>query len=203
MERNPFKVVVVTGVPGVGKTTVISHLERLAQAEGLRLKVVNFGTYMLETALKEGLVRSRDEIRRLPLRKQLELQALAARRIVEDAAGSLGENGYLIVDTHALVKTVAGYWPGLPKHVLDHLKPDMIVVVEASPEEIVARQERDKTRYRADVGGVEGVKRLMENARAASFASAVHYASTVAIVENREGKAEEAARQILEYMKSL
>ena len=203
MERNPFKVVVVTGVPGVGKTTVISHLERLAQAEGLKLKVVNFGTYMLETALKEGLVRSRDEIRRLPLRKQLELQALAARRIVEDAAGSLGENGYLIVDTHALVKTVAGYWPGLPKHVLDHLKPDMIVVVEASPEEIVARQERDKTRYRADVGGVEGVKRLMENARAASFASAVHYASTVAIVENREGKAEEAARQILEYMKSL
>lgn len=203
MERNPFKVVVVTGVPGVGKTTVISHLERLAQAEGLKLKVVNFGTYMLETALKEGLVRSRDEIRRLPLRKQLELQALAAKRIVEDAEGSLGEDGYLIVDTHALVKTVAGYWPGLPKHVLDHLKPDMIVVVEASPEEIVARQERDKTRYRADVGGVEGVKRLMENARAASFASAVHYASTVAIVENREGKAEEAARQILEYMKSL
>jgi len=203
LERNPFKVVVVTGVPGVGKTTVIGHLEKLAASEGLKLHVVNFGSYMLDTAMKEGLVASRDEIRRLPLRRQLKLQALAAERIVADAAERLGDDGYLIVDTHALVKTAAGYWPGLPRHVLDHLKPDMIVVIEASPEEVAARQERDKTRFRADVGGVEGVKRLMENARAASFASAVHYASTVAIVENREGRAEEAARQILEYMKRL
>jgi len=80
--RNSFKVVVVTGVPGVGKTTVLSHLQELAKEKGVKVKVANFGTYKLETAIREGLVRSRDEIRRLPLRKQLELQALAAKRIV-------------------------------------------------------------------------------------------------------------------------
>ncbi len=201
--RHPFRVVVVTGVPGVGKTTVLGHLERLAGEEGFRVKVVNFGTYMLETALREGLVRHRDEMRRLPLRRQLELQRLAARRIAEDAAGELGGDGALVVDTHALVKTVAGYWPGLPKHVLDELKPDMIAVIEASPEEVAARQARDKTRVRSDIGGPEGAARLMEYARAAAFASAVHYASTVAIVENREGEAEEAARQLLALIRNL
>lgn len=201
--RHPFRVVVVTGVPGVGKTTVISRFVEKAGAEGLKVKVVNFGTYMLETAVKEGIVDDRDKIRTLPLRRQLELQRLAAKAIIRDASRELGEDGVLVVDTHALVKTAAGYWPGLPRHVLDELKPDMIAVIEASPEEIAARQARDKSRYRADIGGVEGVRRLLENARAASIASAVHYASTVAIIENREGRVDEAAERLLELVKNL
>ncbi|MCE4611608.1 MAG: adenylate kinase [Desulfurococcales archaeon] len=201
--RHPFKVVVVTGVPGVGKTTVIKIFSEMAAGEGLKLHIANFGDYMLRTALETGLVRNRDEIRRLPLRRQLELQREAARNIVRDASERLKDGGVLIVDTHALVKTPAGYWPGLPKHVLDELKPDSIVVIEALPEEVAARQARDKSRFRADIGGVEGVARLMEAARSASIASAVHYASTVAVIENREGRAEEAARRLLEVVKGL
>ncbi|BAN90117.1 adenylate kinase [Aeropyrum camini] len=201
--RHPFRVVVVTGVPGVGKTTVIREVQRLAEKEGVRLHVVNFGSFMLDTAVKLGLVEDRDKIRTLPLRSQLELQREAAKRIVDEASKTLGGDGVLIVDTHALVKTVAGYWPGLPKHVLDELKPDMIAVVEASPEEVAARQARDTTRYRVDIGGVEGVRRLMENARAASIASAIQYASTVAIIENREGQASKAAEDLLKLIKNL
>ncbi len=199
--RHPFKVVIVTGVPGVGKTTVI---KKLTEIEGeARIKVVNYGTYMLETALREGLVENRDQLRHLPLRRQLELQRLAARRIIEDASRELGEGDILLIDTHALVRTSAGYWPGLPRHVLDELKPDMIAVVEAPPEQIVARQAKDTTRYRADMGGVEGVRRLMEAARSASLASAVHYASTVAFIENREGAPEEAARELYNLILNL
>ncbi len=201
--RHPFRVVIVTGVPGVGKTTVLTKLGEIAEKEGIRVKVTNYGSYMLETALREGLVENRDQLRHLPLRRQLELQRLAARRIIEDAAKELGDDGVLIVDTHALVRTSAGYWPGLPRHVLDELKPDMIAVIEARPEVIVERQARDKGRYRADMGGVEGVARLMENARAASLASAVHYASTVVFVENREGAPEEAATELLGYIRNL
>ncbi len=201
--RHPFRVVIVTGVPGVGKTTVINTLSRLAEEEGVKLHIVNFGSYMLDTALKLGLVEDRDKIRTLPLRQQLELQREAAKRIVVDAGQRLGRDGVLIVDTHALVKTRAGYWPGLPRHVLDELKPDMIAVIEARPEEIVSRQERDETRYRADMGGVEGVRQLMLNARNASIASAVHYASTIAVIENREGEVETAARELLNLIKNL
>ncbi len=201
--RNKFRVVIVTGVPGVGKTTVISKLQELSKKKQVKIKVVNFGTAMLNYALKEKIVESRDELRKLPLRKQLELQKLAARSIIEEAEKELGEKDYLVIDTHALVKTVAGYWPGLPRHVLEELKPDMIAVVEADPQIIVQRQMRDTTRYRKDMGGIEGVARLMEYARAASFASATYYASTVAIVENKEGKPEEAAEQLLAYMQNL
>ena len=201
--RNRFRVVVVTGVPGVGKTTVLQHLSRLAEEKGVRVKVVNFGSHMLRYALREGIVSSRDEMRRLPLRKQLELQRLAARSIVEEEGRDLGEGDFLVIDTHALVKTAAGYWPGLPRHVLDELKPDMIALIEADPRLIAERQARDKTRYRADIGGEEGVRRLMEYARAASFASATYYASTVAIVENPEGRPEEAARTLLGLMENL
>lgn len=201
--RHPFKVVIVTGVPGVGKTTVISHLKEIAAEKGLKVEVVNFGSFMLNYAVKEGIIEDRDKIRTLPLRKQLDLQARAAKAIIEYAGEKLGSEGFLVIDTHALVRTVAGYWPGLPKHVIDQLKPDMIAVIEAPPEVVAGRQARDKTRYRADFGGVEGVRRLMEYARAASFASAVFYASTVAIIENLEGQAEEAARQLLSYMENL
>ncbi|MCE4622219.1 MAG: adenylate kinase [Crenarchaeota archaeon] len=201
--RHPFKVVIVTGVPGVGKTTVINHLKKIAEEKQVKVEVVNFGSFMLNYAVKEGIIEDRDKIRTLPLRKQLELQELAAKAIIEYAKLKLGDDGFLIIDTHALVRTVAGYWPGLPKHVIDQLKPDMIAVIEAEPEVIAARQARDKTRYRADFGGAEGVRRLMEYARAASFASAVFYASTVAIVQNKEGAAEEAARELMSYIENL
>ncbi|MEB3806425.1 MAG: adenylate kinase [Desulfurococcales archaeon] len=201
--RHPFRVVIVTGVPGVGKTTVIKHLQDLAAKESLKVEVVNFGSFMLDYAVKEGIIEDRDKIRTLPLRKQLELQEKAAKAIIEYAREKLGSDGFLIIDTHALVRTVAGYWPGLPKHVIDQLKPDMIVIVEAEPEVVAARQARDRTRYRADFGGAEGVRRLMEYARAAGFASAVFYASTVAIIQNREGEAVEAARELLGYMRNL
>ncbi len=203
MMRHPFKVVIVTGVPGVGKTTVINHLKKIAEEKQVKVEVVNFGSFMLNYAVKEGIIEDRDKIRTLPLRKQLELQELAAKAIIEYAKLKLGDDGFLIIDTHALVRTVAGYWPGLPKHVIDQLKPDMIAVIEAEPEVIAARQARDKTRYRADFGGAEGVRRLMEYARAASFASAVFYASTVAIVQNKEGAAEEAARELMSYIENL
>ncbi len=201
--RNPFRVVIVTGVPGVGKTTVLEKLSGIAEERGMKIKIVNFGSYMLRYAIREGIVSDRDEMRHLPLRKQLELQRLAARSIIEEASSELGENDYLIIDTHALVKTAAGYWPGLPRHVIDELKPDMIAVIEADPEAIAARQERDKTRKRSDIGGVEGVRRLMEYARAASFASATYYASTVAIIENPEGHPEVAAEKLFTYMNKL
>jgi len=201
--RHPFRVVIVTGVPGVGKTTVLRLTAEKARERGLNVEVVNFGSFMLDYAVREGIIEDRDKIRTLPLRKQLDLQAKAAKAIVEYAREKLGGDGYLFIDTHALVRTVAGYWPGLPKHVIDHLLPDMIAVVEAPPEVVAARQERDKTRYRKDFGGVEGVRRLMEYARAASFASAVFYASTVAIIENPEGRAEEAAEKLLSYIVNL
>jgi len=100
--RNSFKVVVVTGVPGVGKTTVLSIAEKKARERGIKLKVLNFGDFMLNKAVAEGLLKNRDEIRRASLRQQLELQSYAAKAMVEEASRELGTDGFLIIDTHAV-----------------------------------------------------------------------------------------------------
>ncbi|MEM0340259.1 MAG: adenylate kinase [Acidilobaceae archaeon] len=201
--RNKFKVVVVVGVPGVGKSTVLAHLSKLAESSGVRLKIVNFGDYMVSRAIEKKIVNNRDELRKLPLRKQLELQAIAAQEIINDAEKDLGQDSVLLVDTHALIKTPQGFLPGLPYHVINILKPDAIVLIEADPEEVLARQIRDKSRHRSDIGGVEDIKRLMEYARVSAFSSATLLASTVAIVYNKEGLPEEAAKSVLQILKGI
>jgi adenylate kinase len=198
--RNAFRVAIVTGIPGVGKTTVLQLVEEEARKNGMNLLIANYGTYMTRTAIQEGIAEDRDELRKLRLRDQLELQKLAAENIIKDASKKLGKDGFLIVDTHSVVKTVVGYWPGLPKHVIDVFKPDLIILIEADPEVIHQRQMRDATRKRSDFGGPEAIKELRDFARYSAVASAVFYGSAVAIVENPEGSPEQAANRIIELL---
>ncbi|KSW12377.1 adenylate kinase [Pyrodictium occultum] len=196
--RNPFVTIIVTGVPGVGKTTVLNHVSEMIRERGGEILVVNFGDYMFRVASEQGLVKHRDEMRHLPLRKQLELQEHAARSIRSDAEQGLSERGFLFIDTHAVIKTSTGYWPGLPENVVKELRPDSIVLVEAPPEVILARQQRDKTRVRSDIGGVEAIKLLLDMARSAAMSSAVLVAASVYIVENVEGNPRVAAGKVVE-----
>jgi adenylate kinase len=201
--RNPFRVAIITGIPGVGKTTVLQLVEKKAKEEEMNIFVANYGTYMTETAIKEGIAKDRDELRKLRLRDQLELQRLAAENIIKDAAGKLGSSGYLLIDTHSVIKTIVGYWPGLPKHVTDVFKPDLIVLIEADPEIIHKRQVRDVCRKRSDFGGPEAIRELRYFARYSAVASAVFYGSAVATVENPEGHPEAAAFKIIELLQSI
>lgn len=202
-ERNPFKTVIVTGIPGVGKTTVLKILSEEAKIRGIRAKIANFGDYMLEEGLRTGLVENRDQLRRLPYRNQLGLQKLAAKRIISEAELELGDSGVLFVDTHCLVKTPVGYLPGLPRHVVEELNPDLIVVVEADPKEIISRRERDSARQRKDFGRENEVVEMMSMARAAAIATATITASSVFVVTNPEGRPRETAVKILELISLL
>lgn len=203
VSRNPFLTLIVTGVPGVGKTTVLREVSKILEERGIKHLVLNFGDFMLVAGKRLGWVEHRDQIRHLPLRRQLELQEEAAKAIIEEASSKLDENGVLLVDTHAIIKTSTGYWPGLPSGVVNALKPDSIVVVESKPEEILARQMRDKGRYRADMGDIEAIRELLEMARNAAVASAVLMASSVYIVYNVEGDPSIAARKIVELIEKL
>ncbi len=201
-----MKLVVIVGIPGVGKTTVLNLTKKRLEEEGYVVKVVNFGDFMLDMLVSKGLVKSRDEIRRLPLKIQREAQAEAGRRIrefFEREAGEEEEKFIGFVDTHALIKTSSGIWPGLPLHVIRELMPDTIIVVEADPEEIVARQLRDTTRYRRDLARVDLVRELLALNRSFAIASAVLSGASVNFILNREGKAEEAAGTLANIIKNL
>ncbi len=198
-----LKVVIATGVPGVGKTTVTSKAVEMLKSKNVKVKVSNFGDYMFKVAKERGWVEHRDEMRKLNLSQQKELQALAAKSIIEDAKKELGEDGVLIVDTHAAINTPTGVWPGLPKHVIEGLNPAIIFVIEASPEEIAARQAKDTGRVRKDYSDVEFLRKFMEFARNSAIASAVLVGAAVNVIYNKEGAVEEAARQMVEAIEKI
>ncbi|WP_338601060.1 adenylate kinase [Sulfolobus tengchongensis] len=191
-----MKLGIVTGIPGVGKTTVLSFVDKILSEKDIPHRIVNYGDYMLNTALKEGYVKNRDEIRKLPIERQRELQALAARRIVDDLS-TLGNNGLGLVDTHAVIRTPSGYLPGLPKHVVEVLSPNVIFLLEADPKLILERQKRDNTRARADYSDIYVINEVIQFARYSAMASAVLVGASVKVVVNQEGDPSIAANEII------
>ena len=169
-------VVIVTGVPGVGKSTVMNA----AQEYGY--KIVNFGSTMFEEAQKEG-VNDRDDMRKLPIEKQQSLQKQAGERIAQ--------MGNVVVDTHASILTPSGYMPGLPEWTIRALNPNIIVLVEATAQEITGRRSKDPSRAR-DADDIDMHQKVNRD-YAATAASIV--GATVSIVENHDDKVEIAVEQ--------
>ena len=74
------KIVIIVGIPGVGKTTLVTKLVEILTSNGKTVNVVSFGSVMLDEAKKRGLS-DRDQLRKLPMEEQKNLQKLAAETI--------------------------------------------------------------------------------------------------------------------------
>ncbi len=190
------KVLIVTGIPGTGKTTVCNEVLKLAERAGKKVKVVNYGSIMVGLLQEEGKSMHRDDLRKSSLSFQRNLQIKAAQKIADIIKET---DGSIIVDTHMSIKTADGYWPGLPNHVLQLIKPDVFVLVEAEPEEILSRRLRDKTRRRDKVLEEEIREELLFSRLMASACS-VSTGASVKIVKNSEGKQVEAAKEIIKLL---
>lgn len=188
------RLVIVTGVPGVGKTTVLSAAMEMCRSEGKEVSLVNYGNLMFEEASKRGLVKARDEMRRLPVRTQVELQLRASESIRK-----IGGN--VIVDTHMFINTPEGYMPGIPSWVADALKPDAIVLLEADPEEISKRRRKDEAIRVREADAPERINEHQMMGRFGAAAISVQTGCTVVIARNREGGHLEAARSIADLFK--
>lgn len=151
---------------------------------------------MVELSRKRGKSLHRDELRRSGLAFQRNLQAEAAK-IISKKTGEVG--GDLIVDTHMSIKTANGYLAGLPFHVLQILNPDMFVLVEAEPHEILSRRFRDKTRKRDKAMEGEIMEEILFS-RLMAVACAVLTGASVKIVRNSAGKQADAAKEVLELL---
>lgn len=188
-------IVIVSGLPGVGKTTVVDLAIDMLRNEGIKVGLVNYGTVMLEAAKEMGLVSHRDEMRKLKVSQQLELQRLAAKKI-----SNLSLNyDVLLVDTHLFISTPRGKWPGLSINNLQFLDIAQIIVVEASPNEILKRRMSDKTRYR-DVVDEESLRQDIEYNRVLAATLSIHTSCPVAYIPNHEGEAEAAAKMLYEIL---
>ena len=184
-------VVIVTGIPGVGKTTVINTaIEQVKEKHGEEVLMLNIGTEMFEVAVKKGYVKDRDELRKMSTARQREVQRQAGIVIAEKA-----KSARAIVDTHTLIQTNNGFLIGLPEWVVTAIKPKTVVLVEADSEKIASRRTGDETRTR-DAQAVADIQIHQEMCRAAAVAVGTITGATVRIIKNREGLVEEAAAEL-------
>jgi len=189
--------VVVAGIPGVGKTTVLNELTDLAKQNKINLTILNFGTVMNEIMQELGRKVHRDEMRAQTIATQKKIQELAASEISNRASERL-----IIVDTHMFIRTASGMWAGLPHNVLEKLKPGLFVLIEADPEQVAARRASDSGRKR-DQALSEEIGFDTEWSRATAAASAVATGAPVKVIRNDTGRQKQAAQQLLDAIRNL
>jgi adenylate kinase len=178
--------VVIAGIPGVGKSTVLDLVKKRITYE-----VINFGTLMFEMARELNLVKERDEIRKLPLPTQINLQ--------KKASSSIGKINDVIVDTHLSIKSHGGYFPGLPEWVIRELNVMAFFVIEAEPEVILKRRMNDESRVR-DNDTVETIREYQEVNRYYAAAYSIYTGASVFFMENVQGKPDILADNIVERL---
>ena len=183
------KKVVVVGIPGVGKTTVVSKVVEKLNALNKSVSVHSFGTVMFEEAQENGL-QDRDDLRKLTVEEQKNLQKKAAEKIAEH------QENIVIIDTHAFISTKEGYYPGLPHYVIQILKPTHFIAVSAKPDEIYNRRTNDDTRDR-DIISIGSIKEELDVQDAMLSSCSVLSGSPMKVVLNTEGKVEVAADSII------
>ena len=184
--------VIIVGIPGVGKTTVVLRVVELLKERNVKVSVSIFGTVMFDEAKKKG-VQNRDDLRKLSVKEQKELQSMAARTISSIA------DDVVIVDTHAFISTKEGFYPGLPHNVLEILNPDSFIMITARPEEIYNRRMTDTSRTR-DIVSIDTIKKELDVTSAMLSTCSILCGSPIKMVLNTEGKVDEAARGILSAM---
>lgn len=148
---------------------------------------MTFGTVMLDEGKRLRWIRHRDELRKLPVEKQKQLQKLTATRIARMKAK------FLFVDTHLFIRTGEGFWPGLPFEVVRALKPSHLILVEADPKEILSRRRHDATRYRDDVTAKD-LRSELSLARTFLTVSSTLTGAPMLIASNAQGRSSEVAR---------
>ncbi|MFV2041342.1 MAG: adenylate kinase, partial [Candidatus Hydrothermarchaeales archaeon] len=84
--------------------------------------------------------------------------------------------------------------------VLEELMPNLIVVVEADPEEISGRRSSDETRNRDAERAVEITEHQLLN-KAAAVSYSVFSGATIAIVENHDDGLDEAAHNLAKVLR--
>lgn len=178
--------IIVMGVPGAGKTTV------LEAAANNGWEIINYGTLMFELG-KEFGISNRDEIRKLDEKKQKELQ-----KKVGLILASKNEKK-LILDTHCSIRTPKGYLPGLPFEILKNLKVEGLILITAPVGDILRRRQTDQSRIR-DLQTKEDLLEHEQINLAYLAAYSVLTSSPASIIINSDNNLQNSQKRLLELL---
>jgi adenylate kinase len=120
-------------------------------------------------------------------------------KAAKELANITKKTGSLLIDTHMIIRTENGYLSGLPYDVLEELKPDILILIEADPNEIINRRAKDATRLRDKIVAEEVAEEIAFS-RAFASACSILSGAPVKIIKNPHGKAVDAAKKILDLL---
>jgi adenylate kinase len=183
------KRVIIVGIPGVGKSTVITNILNTLSKQGVDIKMAEFGTIMFEQAKKLLSIKNRDELRKLSLEQQRSLQEMTANYIF-----SLS-NEIVIIDTHLFINTVEGYYPGIPYKLLNILNPSNLILLTANSDEVYERRKTDIARQR-DMISADDISNELNISKIMIASSSIFSGCPFSIISNNNGQLEEATNRI-------
>ncbi len=137
LSKNNVKTVLIFGVSGVGKSTLISNFVS-SHKEWSHLQA--------GTLLKESLKFDRDELRLVSggeIRSNQDVLVHSFRQKIES-----DNLTHVLFDGHSVINNGTSIVK-IPLEVIKAFEASAIIFIEASPEEIIIRREKDKTRKRA------------------------------------------------------
>ena len=182
------KRVMIVGIPGVGKSTVITNVFNLLSQEGIDTKIAEFGKIMFEQA-KLLSINNRDQLRKLSIEQQRSLQEMTANYI-----NSLG-NDVVIIDTHLFIRTEQGYYPGIPLKLLTIINPSHLILITAKSEEIYKRRTDDNSRQR-DLISIDRISDDLRLSESMISSSSIISGCPFYIIQNNTDEIEKATDDI-------
>ncbi len=188
------RIVIFTGSPGSGKTSVANLIRR--RAHGKRYRIVSMGTLMESEARRMRLISDRDQIRGLATRQIDLLRAHAFRQVAR-------LSGKIILDMHASVASNGRYTPGMPERYMRTLKGlRAFIYIDADDGELIMRRINDKNRKRERETRSEiSTHRLINLAMLAQRAADLNI--SLYILHNRQGKLVETAEKAMSVLDAV
>jgi adenylate kinase len=184
-----MQAVIVVGIPGAGKSTIIDSVTKDSKDT-----FVNIGNMMLDIGVKKGYFTDRDKIRYQSNDERKEL--------IRDVFDEISKmEGNIIIDTHASMGAHGRYMPGLPCDVVAGIKDSLraLICIDAPTDKIILRRERDTTRHR-EVEGPESIDmQRMINISALSAISE-EYNVPLFVLFNEEDKQDESIKTFKKYI---
>lgn len=131
------KVVLITGFPGAGKTTVVNHLQKIV----LNAIVVRYGEVILEVLRRKDKTLTYDKMKKNASGLIDETVVAKADRLVLRRAPKLKQKGSLLMESHAVTKEDFGIKLTPPQNsaFISKINFDAIVFIYCSPKVLLKR----------------------------------------------------------------
>lgn len=185
------KLIIITGVPSAGKTTLSKEAIKNTDYE-----IINFGEIINELLVSHKVINNEDNVRsHIDQNIWEEYQVKAAKRIRQ-------KQGNKIIITHASFLTSTGYSPGLPKNILQELQPSYIVNIESPLSHLLRRQQEENQRiigidFQNDIDNLQQINRMY------SVTYSIETGARFKIIQNQDNHLDQAVSDLKRILVSF